>query len=76
MDGWEVTPPASSIDEAWPGASVDEHCGTWLSPARVVQAHCDAWPGFPSNVGEIKVTVEVCLSIGEIVREHSACRFP
>jgi hypothetical protein len=27
MEGWEVTPPASPVDEAWPGASVDEHCG-------------------------------------------------
>jgi hypothetical protein len=55
---------------------MDEHCGIWPSPAEVVQAHCDAWPGFPSNVGGIEVTVGVCLGIGEIVEEHSACRFP
>jgi hypothetical protein len=27
-EGWEVTPPVSPVDEAWPGAVVDEHCET------------------------------------------------
>jgi hypothetical protein len=35
-DGWEVTPPASPIDEAWPGAVADEHCGVWPSLSKVV----------------------------------------
>jgi hypothetical protein len=55
MEGWEVAPPASPVDKAWPGASVDEHCGTWPSPAKVVQARCDTWPGFPSDAGGIEV---------------------
>jgi hypothetical protein len=54
---------------------VDAHRGIWPSPAEVVQACSDAWPGFPSNVGGIKVTVEVCSSIGEIAGEYSTCRF-
>jgi hypothetical protein len=75
MDGWEVTPPASLVDEAWPGASVDEHCGVWPSSVEVVQSCCDTWPGFPSDVRGIEVTMEVCLSVGEVVGKHSACRF-
>jgi hypothetical protein len=75
-NGWEVTPPASPIEEAWPGVLVDEHCGVWPSSAEVVQAHCDTWLGFLSDAGGIKVTVEMCLSIGEVSREHSTCRFP
>jgi hypothetical protein len=76
MDGWEVTPPASPVDEAWPGASLDEHCGVWASSAEVVQACCDTWPGSLSNLGGIEVTIEVCSSVGEIVGEHSTCRSP
>jgi hypothetical protein len=75
-EGWEVTPPISPIEEAWPGALVDEHCGTWPSSAEVVQTRCDVWPGFPADVGgEIEVTIKVCLSVGEIVGEHSVCKF-
>jgi hypothetical protein len=73
---WEVTPLASPVEETWPGVSVDEHCGVWPSTMDVDQSHCDAWLGFLSDVGGIKVTVEVCLSVGEIIGEHSACRFP
>jgi hypothetical protein len=33
--------------------------------------------GFPADVERgIEVTVKVCSSIGEMVREHTACRFP
>jgi hypothetical protein len=74
MGGWEVTPPASPVDEAWPDALVDKHCGVWPSSAEVVQACCDAWPGFPPDVGGIEMTIEVCLSVEEIVGEHSTCR--
>jgi hypothetical protein len=57
----------SPVEEAWPGAIVDKHCGTWPSSVEIVQAHCDAWPGFPADIeGGIKVTIEVCSSIGEI----------
>jgi hypothetical protein len=77
MEGWEATPPASSVvNEAWLGALVDECCGVWPSSAEVVQAHSDAWPGFLSDVRGIEVTIEVCSSIGEIIGEHSTCRFP
>jgi hypothetical protein len=76
VNDWVMTPPASPIDEAWPGDLVDAHCGVWPSPTKVVQARCDTWLGFPCDVGGIKVTVEVCLSTGEIVGEHSTCRFP
>jgi hypothetical protein len=73
--GWEITPPASPIVEAWPGVDVDERCGTWPSPVEVVQACCDAWLGFPADVeGGIEVTVEVCSSIRELQGEHSTCR--
>jgi hypothetical protein len=74
-EGWEATPPVSPIEEAWPGAIMDECCGAWPFSAEVVQAHCDVWPGFPADVeGGIEVTVEVCSSVGEIQGEHSTCR--
>jgi hypothetical protein len=41
MEGWEVTLPVSPVEEAWPGAVVDECCGVWPSPAELVQAHSD-----------------------------------
>jgi hypothetical protein len=74
-DSWEVTPPASPIEEAWPGAVMDDCCGTWPSSAEVVQAHVNVWPGFSADFeGGIEVTAEVCSSVGELQGEHSACR--
>jgi hypothetical protein len=82
MDGWEVTPPASPMDAvdvvedaAWPGALADEHYGVWPSSAELAQAHCDAWPGFPSDIGGIEVIMEVCSSVWEVAGEHSTYRF-
>jgi hypothetical protein len=61
--GWEVTPPASPIEGAWPGITVDEHYGTWPSPSEVVPTHADGWPSL-SVEGGIEVTIEVCSNMG------------
>jgi hypothetical protein len=66
--------PLHVEDKAWLDVVMEECCGTWPSSAEVVQAHCDAWPGFPADVeGGINVIVKVCSSVGEIQEEHSAC---
>jgi hypothetical protein len=62
-NGWEVTPPASPVEEAWPGVVVDERCGTWLSTLEVVPTRADGWP---SLEGGVEVTVEVCSNIEEL----------
>jgi hypothetical protein len=73
---WEVTPPASPVDGGWPGAVMDEHCGTWPSSSEVVPTHADGWPNLSADItGGIEVTIEVSSSIGESQGEHAACRF-
>jgi hypothetical protein len=75
-DGWEVTPPVSPVEEAWPGVIIDEHCGIWPSSSEIVPTCTDGWPNLSANVeGGIEVTVKVVTNIGELQGEHSACRF-
>jgi hypothetical protein len=75
-DGWGNTPPASSIEEGWPGVLVDEHCETWPSLSNVVLTGADGWPDLSTSIeGGIKVTIEVVTDLGDSQEEHAACRF-
>jgi hypothetical protein len=67
--GWEATPPASLI-----GRVDVAGAGIWLSTEELVNAQVTAWPGFPPDYITIKVSMEECSSVGELIREHSACR--
>jgi hypothetical protein len=78
MGGWDITPPTSPVGEvnaAWPDALVDECSGVWPFPSEVVQAPYNAWPGFPPDSIEIKVTMEEYSNVEEFNGEHSTCRF-
>jgi hypothetical protein len=76
MDGWEVTPPASPVEKAWPGMVADERSGNWPSSSSVVPTCADGWLDLSSNVeGGVEVTVKVVTNIGKIQGEHSTCRF-
>jgi hypothetical protein len=73
-DGWEVTPPASPVENVWPGTMVDERCGTWPSLSEVVPTGADGWPDLSTSVvGGIEVTVEVVTDLGEIQGEGTHC---
>jgi hypothetical protein len=46
-----------------------------MSPYKeLVEAQVAAWPGFPPDCVAVNVFVEVHSSVGDLVREHSACR--
>jgi hypothetical protein len=77
VTGWEATPPASPIPRVdvagaglWPGVTMVEQlaqAGTWPTEEEYL-AKCLA------DCVQVKVSVEVHSSVGDLVEGHTACR--
>jgi hypothetical protein len=69
--GWEVTPPASLVPRA-------DAAGAGIWPVTAGQlAQASTWPTeeeYLAKQVQVEVSIEVHLSVGELIREHTACR--